>query len=780
MEQVSRPTSPALRLKACLKGRPTKSPSSHSTKKQPGCPEASRLLEPQEFSQSTTSILVPAALSRCISRSTWPQPDLSKPLSACQLGHGPCPRLAMQVSVDAGDLPPELLLSVRVGNLRRQATVAALQKRPLRFPEEWCVGKTLKLELLQQVGSEVVVCSHEESYRVDFEAGQLALTVSPESGSDHDHDAVSDGKFDVDGLPQIRRQDAAASAKEYLEKHELLPYLQGLLETVCKEKPANPYRFLWRQLGLAETKAPHGPGGGEALELLATRPGTPLCAELEGSRSATPLPPPLCPTSEEAGTDGCVASAEGLALPEPLKSEIQEALEASESHLQWLHEVAGVEDFENLRLQALALFQSSIQAGTLEEVLQGRSDSEKGTEMLRGLLREALGRSAVEGSLPALLSEETGLESSGIGLGLSPVPPLGAKPPVARPRPHFKDASPSEDASACRILTQRILCRTASRVYKASAEAPPELARREAGMLRQSVACGMLEQWQPWFMLQQDAGPGTSDHSSKVVYEDASACRILTQRILCRTASRVYKVSGEAPPELDAGSGPSDHLSKVVYEDASACRILTQRILCRTASRVYKVSAEAPPELARRQDAGPGTSDHSSKVVYEDASACRILTQRILCRTASRVYKVSAEAPPELARREDAGSGTSDHSSKVVYEDASACRILTQRILCRTASRVCKASAEGPPELSRHEEPATAAKDRMRTGFFPEAEGVSGASEAKAKRLMELRRSFSALKQSHGLLQRKVSKISRAADEVRRNTDQAVQLLSPK
>ena len=31
-------------------------------------------------------------------------------------------RPVAEVSVDAGDLPPELLLSVRVGNLRRQAS----------------------------------------------------------------------------------------------------------------------------------------------------------------------------------------------------------------------------------------------------------------------------------------------------------------------------------------------------------------------------------------------------------------------------------------------------------------------------------------------------------------------------------------------------------------------------------------------------------------------------------------------------------------------------------
>ncbi|CAE7415060.1 unnamed protein product [Symbiodinium sp. KB8] len=318
----------------------------------------------------------------------------------------------MQVRVDAGDLAPELLLSVRVGNLRRQATLAALQQRALRFPEELCVGKTLKLELLQQVGSEVVVCSHEESYRVAFEAGQLALTVSPESG-DQD-DAASDERFEMDGLP-MRRQDAAAGAKEYLEKHELLPYLQGLLETVCKEKPANPYRFLWRQLGLAldtsppkkPAQNPTGPTGKaqsarepeKGLPELSTRPGTP--AELEGSRATTPLPPPLRPTSEEAGT-GCVVSAD--VLPEPLKSEIQEARS----------------QFARSR---------SIQQGTLQEVLQGRSDPmEKGTEALRVLLREALGRSAVEGSLPALLGEETGLESSGSGLGLLPVPPPGCEP----------------------------------------------------------------------------------------------------------------------------------------------------------------------------------------------------------------------------------------------------------------------------------------------------------------------------------------------------------------
>ncbi|CAE7711439.1 unnamed protein product [Symbiodinium sp. CCMP2456] len=584
-------------------------------------------------------------------------------------------RPVAEVRVDAGDLAPELLLSVR------------------------------------------------ESYRVDFEAGQLALTVSPESG-DQD-DAASDGKFEMDGLP-IRRQDAAASAKEYLEKHELLPYLQGLLETVCKEKPANPYRFLWRQLGLAlEALPPKGPAEGptgttgkaqapepeEGLPEPSTRPGTP--AELEGSRATTPLPPPpLQPTSEEAGTAaGCVVACAD-ALPEPLKSEIQEALEApSESHLQWLHALAGVEDFENLRLQALALFQSSIQQGTLQEVLQGRSDPmEKGTEALRVLLREALGRSAVEGSLQALLGEDTGLESSGSGLGLLPVPPPGAKPPVARPRPHFKDASPSEDVSACRILTQRILCRAASRVYKANAREPPELAR----------------------------------------LEDANACRILTQRILCRTASRVYKASTKEPPELarleDPGLGPSDdYLSEDVYEDANACRILTQRILCRTASRVYHLSASEPPELARLEDPGLGPSDDYSSVdVCEDASACRILTQRILCRTASRVYKASAKEPPELARHEDCREQDAEDQG-------------TEPSSCRG-----RGGKEAMPEAA------------SQGGASPEAK------DAKAKRLMELRRSFSALKQSHGLLQRKVSKISRAADEVRRNTDQAVQLLSPK
>ncbi|CAE7402916.1 unnamed protein product [Symbiodinium natans] len=169
----------------------------------------------------------------------------------------------MQVCVDAGVLSPELLLSVRVGHLRRQATLAALQQRPLRFPEHLNAGTTVKLDLLQQVGSDVVVCSTEGTYRADFEAGRLVLTVSPASRSESSESTES-GEHDPGAetwKPEIgARQDAAAaaaSAKEYLERHALLSYLQGLLEAVCKDRspPVQEALELRNKIGRASASA---------------------------------------------------------------------------------------------------------------------------------------------------------------------------------------------------------------------------------------------------------------------------------------------------------------------------------------------------------------------------------------------------------------------------------------------------------------------------------------------------------------------------------------------
>jgi hypothetical protein len=49
-------------------------------------------------------------------------------------------------------------------------------------------------------------------------------------------------------LPHARYQDAAASAREYLESHKLLQFVQALVHAVLQERPTDPYLFMRQQL----------------------------------------------------------------------------------------------------------------------------------------------------------------------------------------------------------------------------------------------------------------------------------------------------------------------------------------------------------------------------------------------------------------------------------------------------------------------------------------------------------------------------------------------------
>eukprot|EP00931_Biecheleriopsis_adriatica_P039816 TRINITY_DN2276_c0_g1_i1.p1 TRINITY_DN2276_c0_g1~~TRINITY_DN2276_c0_g1_i1.p1 ORF type:complete len:968 (+),score=272.70 TRINITY_DN2276_c0_g1_i1:383-2905(+) len=53
----------------------------------------------------------------------------------------------------------------------------------------------------------------------------------------------------------VKFQDAAASAKDYLEAHGLLRYVQSMLHAVIQVKPKDPYAFMMEQLGASKTKA---------------------------------------------------------------------------------------------------------------------------------------------------------------------------------------------------------------------------------------------------------------------------------------------------------------------------------------------------------------------------------------------------------------------------------------------------------------------------------------------------------------------------------------------
>eukprot|EP00927_Polykrikos_kofoidii_P003040 TRINITY_DN11208_c0_g1_i3.p1 TRINITY_DN11208_c0_g1~~TRINITY_DN11208_c0_g1_i3.p1 ORF type:complete len:1305 (-),score=187.43 TRINITY_DN11208_c0_g1_i3:144-4058(-) len=201
----------------------------------------------------------------------------------------------MEVAVvDHGSFGDAHIVSIRLGDTRRQAPLEKLRRHSLKFPAsaEACAGP-VKLEILQVIASSLLVLRPGEA------TYQVALTpansrndgTAPESTAalnlglrvQHSNSAAlgddrgaAGGGVNVYGLAKY--QDAAAAAREYLEKHGLLQYIQALLHAVIQIRPDDPYEFMMQQLGAAVRGSAKNNG----------QPSTDAAAPVVGSAPAEP------------------------------------------------------------------------------------------------------------------------------------------------------------------------------------------------------------------------------------------------------------------------------------------------------------------------------------------------------------------------------------------------------------------------------------------------------------------------------------------------------------
>ncbi|CAJ1434435.1 unnamed protein product [Effrenium voratum] len=463
---------------------------------------------------------------------------------------------------------PKGILSVRLGGCRRQASTAALANRSLKFPElPLLAGEELKVDLLKEVGSQRVVYQHgQDRYQVSFgEASQLTLSVSPDGAS-----ARCDAGMD---LPQIKRRDAALNAKEYLEQHAVLQYLQGLLEALVQDKPEDPYGYMWQQLNFARTPPP-------------------------------PPPDPRTPRTPDA---------EPWTLPSAdLKDEICEALErSSERFPRWLEAMAEVIESQTRSL------------GGQGDKEKEQKESERGTERLaeaRRQLRAALSAAAEDGTLRGLLAETAA--------DLRPAPPQGERPAVPRPKPRVKDMEPCPQESpaatgqemptdgsnqemreACCLLSSRILLRVARRDAHSrpveAVESPPQgkspAVPRPKPRVKDMEPCPQ----------ESPAATGQEMPTDGSNQEMREACCLLSSRILLRVARReAHSRPVEAVESPPQGKSPAVPRPKPRVKDMEPCP--------------QECSAETGQE---------STTDSSNQEMWE---ACCLLSSRILLRVARR------------------------------------------------------------------------------------------------------------------------------------------------
>lgn len=154
-------------------------------------------------------------------------------------------------------LPADGLVSIRAGATRRQAPLSSLYTSPLKFPPVVEASfEPLKIDVLLPIASARLVLQPNEShYRIRFDGeGKTGLKCLG-LGIHRPGAGVGMGNRPASALP-VQLQDATAAAKDYLEEHGILRYVQGLLHAIMQVRPNDPYGFMIKQLTSVVRLAP--------------------------------------------------------------------------------------------------------------------------------------------------------------------------------------------------------------------------------------------------------------------------------------------------------------------------------------------------------------------------------------------------------------------------------------------------------------------------------------------------------------------------------------------
>lgn len=187
-------------------------------------------------------------------------------------------------------LPESSIISIRAGSTRRQAPISALD-HPFKFPckPEDCAS--FKVDILGQIGTaRWCFNQEEETYTLPVEpSGRIPQSALDAGGIMEVAFAVrrmSEECSSEIGDSNAWRHRKEIAARDYLEEHNLVNFMQGLLQSLMKEKPDDPYAFLTRKLLTLKDPKLAARAAAEAQAVAAEKAGRPL-ASTSGPQAPT-------------------------------------------------------------------------------------------------------------------------------------------------------------------------------------------------------------------------------------------------------------------------------------------------------------------------------------------------------------------------------------------------------------------------------------------------------------------------------------------------------------
>eukprot|EP00425_Heterocapsa_triquetra_P027708 CAMPEP_0195103586 /NCGR_PEP_ID=MMETSP0448-20130528/72602_1 /TAXON_ID=66468 /ORGANISM="Heterocapsa triquestra, Strain CCMP 448" /LENGTH=280 /DNA_ID=CAMNT_0040139301 /DNA_START=80 /DNA_END=919 /DNA_ORIENTATION=- len=222
---------------------------------------------------------------------------------------------AMEVSLLASNgISDNAILSVRAGTVRRQAPINS--GRPFRFPKISMEENPIKIDVLQQIGTAYLVLKpNEAQYKVSFgdnKSMACELEVKKLEGA-------SPVEVNEDAGPAKESAASAKDAKEYLESHQILQFVQAVLQTVIKERPSSPYEYM----------AKHFMGGYDPADVRASK---------QTAKKADPASEPQAPPQPPSEKPAEMPKEDAAAKAEPPKAEPAAEAPAAEAKAEPLAE----------------------------------------------------------------------------------------------------------------------------------------------------------------------------------------------------------------------------------------------------------------------------------------------------------------------------------------------------------------------------------------------------------------------------------------------------------
>lgn len=137
----------------------------------------------------------------------------------------------------------------------------------MKFPAWPQDSTTFKVDILALCASARLAYSpQEDTYKIplqsikdtgldnfDTSAMEIAFSVRKAAGEKQADNSFSDVAYKDPTIAAWKQQKAHA-AKEYLEKHKVLPFMQFILQSLMKDKPDNPADYLRKHVDMWEEK----------------------------------------------------------------------------------------------------------------------------------------------------------------------------------------------------------------------------------------------------------------------------------------------------------------------------------------------------------------------------------------------------------------------------------------------------------------------------------------------------------------------------------------------